>query len=179
MTNEHLRAELKQTALPDGGLRNKVLVQLDAAAPKGRIHAVLKLKVRGRPQPGAEPVDKQYQLKVAADVFGLIQVQPNLFAVGAVLPDEDVRKVVRLRRVDGKPLSVVGAQLQQLSHAELQLKVEPFEDAEGPGRDLVVHGKMATQFGLIRGKVVVMTDAQGEEPLEFMVMGKLRKADGH
>ncbi|MHC4413969.1 MAG: DUF1573 domain-containing protein [Planctomycetota bacterium] len=139
-------------------------------APWGGFYCALEVTARGRPVPDAEPVTHTSSIRVAAQLFGQLVADPDMFRFG-VKPGEAFRRTIQLRRPSGEPFRVLGVsvashELPDASVAANRVAPDTWEivlSATGNAR--------ATRF---RGAVTVTTDVPGEERIDIGILGVVR-----
>lgn len=172
--NPHVKAELVE----QGGERSVVVTLLDSA-PWGMLTGEVALEVRGRPEPGMEPIEHKATLGFNAQLFGEIQLDRTLFAVGRVDPGASFRSEVIVTRTNHAPFQITSALLENPTLQSMTVAIEPLP--KGEGIKLVLSGESGSYLGLIRANVRMQTDVPGEQERAIPVMGIVRALDesGH
>lgn len=174
-TNPHFRAELEG----DGASGREIVVTMLPSAPWGTVTANLRLKVRGRVEPGAEPVEHSTDIGMSAQVFGEIELDRTLFAIGRVDPGAAFRAEVLVTRSTGKPFALLEARLESPTPSTMTLTSEPLDRPGQVGYRLIVSGESGGHLGLVRASVAFRTDVPGEPERTIQVMGMVRALETH
>jgi Protein of unknown function (DUF1573) len=147
--------------------------------PWGMFNATVIAKVKGlRTVTNEEGVDVQEMqerdaiLHVGASVFGDLEVTPNLFSVGRVVPKGKVNFSVVLKSTEGKDFKLTTAVVENSQPPGMTLRSEP---NPGGGIRVFVEGDVGDYEGLIRGTAVMETDLEGEGPRRLPIMGIVRR----
>jgi len=157
---------------PDG--KQEIELVFDPATPWGQFNGNLQLKVRGKLEPDAEPLEHEAQVNVHASLFGDLRADPTLFIVGHVLPGRSFERRTKLTHARGEAFQVVQANVVGSKPPGMTVRTEAFEAGGERGHYLIVSGDAGDYEGLIRGKVELRTDIPGEGVHELAVMGIVR-----
>lgn len=144
---------------------------LDDTTPWGMFNATVTAKVRGVRAAGEEPMEREAILHVGASVFGDLEVSPNLFSVGRVVPGGKISFSVVLKSAENKPFELTRAEVLNSQPPGMTLRSEP---NPGGGLRVFVEGDAGDYEGLIRGTAVLETNLEGEGERRLPVMGIVR-----
>lgn len=163
----------------DGGLVLELV--LKPSAPWGQLFTTVELRVVGRLGPDQEPIAHKLDVSANARVFGDLEPDPSMFAVGRVDPGGAIRYEVKLVRSSPEPFQVLDVRVEQALPPGMSVRTEPLAPAEGNGFRLVLEGHAGEHVGAIRGQVHFSTDVPGESERSLAIMGLVRALDasGH
>jgi hypothetical protein len=166
----------------DGSFRAQVQVTVADDAPWGSLYsAKLFVKVNGRPFPGAEPIDYDYEAYVQGSIFGELRAESSsrgrspsetsMMSLGPLSPGGSINSSIRIFSPREMGFNVVDVQIADSPLPGLQTRIEQLSPASWR-----VHltGPVGNYVGNIRGMLHVRTDVAGEEVLPVRFVGAVR-----
>ena len=135
-------------------------------APWGGCYFALEVTATGRPFPGADRVTHTSSMRVAAQLFGELRADPDMFRFG-VDPGEAVVRTVRLNAAAGRSFAI----LETVADVNLPgVKVTATRVAPDSW-ELSLRATAPRAPVRCVGKVTVRTDVPGEETIDIGILG--------
>ena len=172
-TNPHVIATLLEANPATGQV--PVDVRLDADAPWGLIlNTRLQFIARGTLEDGRE-VEKEASVLVLGKVFDEFRAEPGILSLGPLLPGQEFRKEVAIRRIDLQPFEMVGASIQNAELAEMSLTIRPEPGGQSTQYRIILTGTAGMEDGFVQGVVRFIAKAPdgSAEPREIAITGKI------
>jgi hypothetical protein len=147
-----------------------VEVIIPATTPWGGCYFALEVVARGRPFPGAQPVLHTSRIRVAAQLFGELSAEPDMFRFG-VAAGEPIERTIRLSGAGGRPFAVLDVTVvdQYLPDATATA-----ERVSPDAWDLTLRATAPPRAARCLGSVNVRTDVPGEERIRIGILGVVR-----
>ncbi|MHC5005091.1 MAG: DUF1573 domain-containing protein [Planctomycetota bacterium] len=151
--------------------KDGVEVTIASNAPWGPLFSWLEMDVKGTPGAGADPITYEAKLRVQGQLFGDLRAEPDTLRFGAE-PGQAFERTVVLRRADGAPFTVLGAEVlaDRLDNAQVRV------DQVGPGEyQVTLTATAGSIMAMVNGAVMVSTDVDGEGRVDIPIVGVIRK----
>jgi hypothetical protein len=150
-------------------------VTLRENASVGRIDATLDIQT-------TDPVSTSHQTRVIATVVGDVRLDPPAVQLGALEPGAAFEKAFTIYSHRGTPFNIsrvvlVTNDMSPEDKARITVSHEPLPaDAGKVGYTVTIKGDVSETMRLIRGNVVLMTDAPGQTVVSARLAGVVRVA---
>ncbi|MHC4764910.1 MAG: DUF1573 domain-containing protein [Planctomycetota bacterium] len=174
----HVTARLVEMGVVGPTVRGKatyegaIEVTLAKTMPWGVLSGIrIQLKVYGRPEPQADPIDFDYNVFISGELYGELRATPKTLTFGRLGPNQPFEKAVTLSRSSGEPFTVTGARISETAIPGVEVRLEPVDGA--PPR-IVVSGSTGSHRRGFRGVITVSTDVPGEETLNIRFTGYVK-----
>ncbi len=145
-------------------------VTIPPTAAWGGLYFGIEITVSGRVDAAASARIHTRTARVAGRLFGVLSADPDMFRF-AVDPGDPIKRTIRLRRADGRPLRVLDSSVRIPALPDATVVVEPVSLDTW---DITLSATAGSIPGRCPGVVSITTDVRGEELIELRSLGVVR-----
>lgn len=170
---QYARASLIETT-PQGAEKRtwQIDLVLDKTLPWGSLTG--NADVRGTVKTPDRIYPHKYSLGITVLAKGELNSSEKYFRLSGLNPGQKVSRKITITRENNAPFEIIGTALQGNSQYAFEVIAIP-NTPEKNSWDVIISGTAPQRTSIIKGKVIVETNVTGEERLEFLYNGNVRK----
>ena len=152
-------------------------ITLLESAPVGRHDSSLKISTN-------DEISKQHETRITASINGDLRMDPVNIRLGALAPGSTFEHTVNVYSNRGESFDIsrtvfVTSDLSEEDKKKIEITHEPIPEDDGrTGYRVTISGEVSPTMRLVRGKLVMVTNAPGQRILSAMVVGVVRAQQG-